>query len=102
METTLVGCSSFERNSLNVSRVVKELLDEDNTLDRIVKACTLMNEINSSSMCREFAENNATCTMCRYKNYMRIRVLKFAINMDINLNRTVRKLDRFVEKSYAD
>lgn len=102
METTLVGCSSFERNNLNVSRVVKELLDEDNTLDRIVKACTLMNEIKSSSMCREFAENNATCTMCRYKNYMRIRVLKFAINMDINLNRTVRKLDRFMEKSYAD
>jgi hypothetical protein len=33
---------------------------------------------------------------------MRIRVLKFAINMDINLNRTVKRLDSFVEKSYAD
>ena len=102
METTLADCSDFERNNLNVSKVVKELLDEDNTLDRIVKACTLMNEIKSNSMCREFAEDSATCTMCRYKNYMRIRVLKFAINMDINLNRTVKRLDRVVEKTYAD
>ncbi len=102
METTLVGCSSFERHNLNVRKVVKELLDEGNTLDRIVKACTLMNDIKSSSMCREFAEDSATCTMCRYKNYMRIRVLKFAINMDISLNRTVTRLDRIVDKAYAD
>ena len=102
METTMVECSSFERNTLNVRNVVKELLDEENALDRIVKACTLMNDIKSSSMCGEFVEESSTCTMCRYKNYMRIRVLKFAINMDINLNRTVNRLDGLMEKSYAD
>jgi len=97
METTLVGCSAFERNNFNVSKVVKELLDEGNTLDRIVKACTLMNDIKSNSMCQEFTEDSSTCIICRYKNYMRIRMLKFAINMDINLNRTVQRLDRIVE-----
>jgi hypothetical protein len=102
METAMVECSSFERNTLNVRSVVKELLDEENALDRIVKACTLMNDIKTSSMCNEFVEESLTCMMCRYKNYMRIRVLKFAINMDINLNRTVKRLDSFVEKSYAD
>ena len=97
METTLVSCSAFERNNFNVSKVVKELLHEGNTLDRIVKACTLMNDIKSNSMCREFTEDSSTCMICRYKNYMRIRMLKFAINMDINLNRTVQRLDRIVE-----
>ena len=98
----MVECSSFERNTLNMRSVVKEFLDEENTLDRIVKACSLMNDLKTSSMCNEFVEKSPTCTMCRYKNYMRIRVLKFAINRYINLNRTVKRLDGFVEKSYAD
>jgi hypothetical protein len=40
METTMIESSSFESNILKIRNVVKELPDEENTLDRIVKFCT--------------------------------------------------------------
>ena len=102
VEHFIPDCSRFLESDNHVREGLSDLLNENDTISRIVKANVLMNDIQINSMCTEFSDEESICIFCRQKNHLRIKALKFAINMDYNMNKTVQRLERIVVKVYAD
>jgi len=102
VEQSIPDCTRFVESDQHVRKGLSDLLNEDDTLHRIVKASVLMNDIQLSGMCKGFSEEDSTCVICREKNHVRIKALKFAINMDYRMNKTVERLERIVVKAYVD
>jgi len=102
VELSILDCTRFLESDHHVREGLSDLLNENDTVSRIVKANVLMNDIQINSMCTEFSDEDSTCIFCRKKNNLRIKALKFAISMDYTMNKTVQRLERIVVKAYAD
>ena len=90
-------CPDYEVGNSRVKMAVKNLLTEESSEKRIIKACILMGEIQANASCGNYAENSAICAECRIKNFWRLRILKTAIDIDVKLSQTIWKLDGLVD-----
>jgi len=94
-------CPEYEVGNSRVKIAVKDLLAEENSEKRIIKACILMGEIQANAACGGYMDNSSLCAECRNKNFWRLRILKTAIDIDVKLSKTIWKLDGLVDSLHG-
>jgi len=94
-------CPEYEVGNSRVRMAVKNLLTEENSEKRIIKACILMGEIQANASCGAYKDDTALCVECRTKNFWRLRILKTSIDIDVKLSQTIWKLDGIVDSLHG-